>query len=361
MLTKLMKALICVLLAGCAAPSEDGSADEAGERIASVEAELCGATGALLEQLCNQEYRFERWLDAGDGVAIHVIERFSGRAVARFPRRAILMLPATIAPNAWFDANIPGDPTYNALHQMARRGFFALAMSYEGFRESSRPADGTTVTAQRCLEHAGEVLEWIRVHRGVPKVDVLGNSIGAGIAMALGGTESPINYHHVNRVVISTALYKLPSPMIEAIYTPAYEAYLRGLPGGYITSTPATYAGLFTEMTPEGLAWADTVLPGEYAVGPLLEVFDLPFFEAAPGRAPMLQFWGSDNPVTPLADVELLASEYGGPYQLAVLQGAAHSPAFESVRHEVWDETAEFLDEGAPGGASPCDGVPPAP
>jgi len=312
------------------------------------------ARGALHE-VCDQEFRFEHVIDVGEGVRIHLIERFSWRSVLRFPHRALLMLPATLAANTYFDAEVEGDPSFNALHQAASRGFFGFAMSYEGFGESSIPVDGKTVTAERILEHTGEVVEWIRTHRFVPKVDVFGTSIGAGIAIAIGGTESPIDFHHINRVAIATNVYKTFSPDTQAVFSPEFKALLLGLPGGYITTTTDTYTSIFAGMDPAALTWANANIPGTFPVGPLLEGFDLPFFEAAPGRAPLLQFWGKNSPTTPFSDVEQLQNEYGGPHQLVIYDGAAHNPIFEPVRHKFWKEVEEFLNEGSSPDISWCE------
>jgi pimeloyl-ACP methyl ester carboxylesterase len=329
--------------------------DAASAQIAVVQEDLSSPIRRDLHVLCDQEFRLEHAINVGDDGKIHLIERFSGRSLLRFPHRALLMLPATLAANNYFDAEVEGDPTYNALRQAASRGFFGFAMSYEGFGESTLPEDGRTVTAERSLDHAGKVLEWIRTHRSVPKVDVFGTSIGAGIAIALGGTESSINHHHVNRVVIATNVYKHFSPETQAVFTPEFKAFLLDLPGGYITTTTDTYAPIFSGMDRAALAWANANIPGAYPVGPLLEGFDLPFFEAAPGRAPLLQFWGKDSPTTPFSDVEQLQDEYGGPTELVVYEGAAHNPIFEPVRHQFWDQVEAFLNKGTHHERSLCD------
>jgi pimeloyl-ACP methyl ester carboxylesterase len=328
--------------------------DAARAQITAVREDLNTAAGMALQALCDREFRFEHLINVGDGVQIHVIERFSGRSILRTPRRALLMLPATLAANNYFDAEVGDDPSFNALHQAASRGFFGFAMSYEGFGESTLPQDGRSVTAERILDHTGAVVEWIRAHRLVPKVDVFGTSIGAGIALAIGGTESPIDYHHINRVAIATNVYKHFSPATQATFTPEFEALLLGLPGGYLTTTADTYVPIFAGMDPAALAWANANIPGTYPVGPVLEGFDLPFFEAAPGRAPLIQFWGSGSPTTPRSDVEQLQSEYGGPHRLVVYEGAAHNPIFEPVRHQFWDNVEDFLNGGSQHERSLC-------
>ena len=212
--------------------------DAARAQIVAMQEELNAPASVARHDLCDQEFRFEHLINVGDGVEIHVIERFSGRSILRFPHRALLMLPATLAANNYFDAEVEGDPSFNALHQAASRGFFGFAMSYEGFGESTLPEDGRTVTAERILHHTGTVVEWIRTHRFVPKVDVFGTSIGAGIAIAIGGTESPIDYHHINRVAIATNVYKTFTPETQAVFTPEFKAFLLGLPGGFSRPPP---------------------------------------------------------------------------------------------------------------------------
>jgi pimeloyl-ACP methyl ester carboxylesterase len=110
-------------------------------------------------------------------------------------------------------------------------------------------------------------------------------------------------------------------------------------------------------MEPAALTWANATIPGTFPVGPVLEGFELPFFEAASGRVPLLQFWGSESSTTPRADVEQLQNEYGGPPALVVYDGAAHNPILEPVRHQFWDQVEAFLNEGSSREISLCDVV----
>ncbi len=67
--------------------------------------------------------------------------------------------------------------------------------------------------------------------------------------------------------------------------------------------------------------WAFSTFSGVYATDPTLEGFELPIYPAEDGRAPLLQFWGDEDPVTPLADVAAFQAEYGGPADVVVLPG----------------------------------------
>ncbi|MFO7180630.1 MAG: alpha/beta hydrolase [Pseudomonadota bacterium] len=349
--------VLVLALAGCSAPVESELHGE--NDFARIEHELRVSPRDLLETLCDQEFELEHFVNVGQGVRLHVRERFSGRSVLRVPRRALLMIPPTLATNEIFDARVDGDLGYNALHRAAERGYFAFAVSYEGYGESTTPADGKTVTGERSLAQMRKVLQWVRSERAVPRVDLFGMSLGGGIAIALGGKDSPQTQHAVNRILVSAFVYEAFSPELAAVFTPEFKAFLESLPGGYITTGPDFYAPVLSGLEPAAMAWALETMPGTYAVGPTLEGFDLPFFAAENGRAPVLQLWGTADPVTTLADVEAFQSEYGGPSRLAVIEGGAHSLHLEPVREQFWNEAFAFLDEGSPRGLSVCDDIAP--
>jgi pimeloyl-ACP methyl ester carboxylesterase len=64
----------------------------------------------------------------------------------------------------------------------------------------------------------------------------------------------------------------------------------------------------------------------------------------ASGRAPLLYLWGSASPTTPLSDVQQLQSAYGGPAQIAILDGGGHTLILEPSRDDFWDRAAAFLE-----------------
>lgn len=124
-MTKRPIVAVAFLIGGCAARVDEGATPSAEERLASIQEAAKAAHSAALRELCDEELRFEHFIDAGGGVRLHVIERFSGRAALRFPRRALLMLPPTLATNAWYDADVPGDPSYNASTRRRAAGISA--------------------------------------------------------------------------------------------------------------------------------------------------------------------------------------------------------------------------------------------
>jgi len=57
-----------------------------------------------------------------------------------------------------------------------------------------------------------------------------------------------------------------------------------------------------------------------------------------------LQFWGDQDPITPLSDAQRFVSEYGGNACLSVLAGGGHAPYYEPVKETFWNQSFAFLD-----------------
>ena len=319
-----------------------GAVDDSGAPVAANVEEL-----RALDRHCERIFSAEHSVDVGGGVRLHVLERWSGRSLTRFPHRAMLMIPATLTTNALYDAQIEGDGSYNTLDRMAREGWFAYSVSYEGYGESTLPADGSTVTYERSLVQMAEVVEWIRHRRHVARVDLLGTSVGSDLAIGLGGVESPTDPAHVGRIVLTATVYRSFSDFVrENAFTPEFEAFLRSLPGGYVETIAPFYDLVITEVEEPARSWAYATFPDVYATGPTLEAFDLPVVDAAHGRAPALLFWGNADPVTPRSDIDDLLDEYGGPIRLVEMDGGGHSSFLEPERETFYRETLGFLRAG---------------
>lgn len=289
-------------------------------------------------------YTEEHFIASSSGAVLHIVERYSDLSLWQPRPRAILLLTATLATNVQYDARVPGDDSYNALDRLAKAGFHAYALTYEGYGLSSLPSHGAVVTAERLLVQAGDILLWIRDRTGASRVDIMGSSIGSSLAVALGGQGSPVPLHSVGRLVLTSLVHRSVSELMEALlFSPETRAMLEGAPDGYVSIPPEAYFILLSEATPDAAAWAYATFPDVYAVGPTLEGFTLPVVDASAGRRPALQFWGSLDLVTPFGDALQFQEDYGGPVGLAVLEGGGHGPFFEPVREEFWSRTLFYL------------------
>jgi pimeloyl-ACP methyl ester carboxylesterase len=332
------RALLGLFLIGCDAPSAEEVQQEVLEE---VEWRSTDPT------FCEEVFTFEHQVDVGDGAVLRVVEKFSPTSVLRFPRRALLMLPGTLVTGDMYDIEVDDPVDFSALDRAARAGFFAFAVTYEGYPGSSAPADGSTVTAERTLAQVAKVVQWIRINRMVLRVDILGASIGSSLATALGGTQSPLPRAAIGRIVLMALVYKEVTPLFaEVFFSPEVQALLESAPNGYIPTAPEMYGLLLADSDPTAAAWCFDTFPDVYATGPTLEGFDLPLFDAKHGRAPALQMWGDQDLITPFADVETFQSEYGGHSELRVFPGAGHAPymAAPDLTEAFWNETFEFLD-----------------
>lgn len=295
------------------------------------------------------------FVTVSNGATIHVVEKYSPSALAHGRRRAMLMLPATLVTNIIWNADVPGHPEYNGLARAAAQGYAAYTLDYEGYGQSSLPADGKSVTAERLLQDAGDLVRWIRHRRHGAKIDLLGASLGSSLAIQLGSKNSPIPRKWISHVVVTANVYKGVTPLASQVFfTPEAFELLSSVPGGYIQTVPPVYGVILAGADPEAAGYCYQNCLGVYAVGPTLEGWDLPVFDAHDGRAPLLQFWGDQDLMTPLSDVEQFQAEYGGSHSLVVLNGGAHVPHWESVREQFWADTFAFLDDD--GDDDDCDG-----
>jgi pimeloyl-ACP methyl ester carboxylesterase len=307
-------------------------------------AENASTTSEALHDDCHDPvFTVDHFVKISPDVTLHVVEKYSASAVYREHRRALLMLSGTLVSSVEF--NLPSP--YNALDRAARAGYFAYAVDYEGYGESTLPVDGKIVTAPRLLGEMGQVVEWIRHARHVNRVDLLGSSLGSSLAFELGGANSPINRHHVGKLLLTSVVYKNVTPQFQAaFFNPAFEQLLLTIPGGYIQTTADAYGPIVLFAEPDAAAAVAMEVPGVYAVGPTLAGFSLPIYPAQDGRAPVMQFWGDEDPITPLSDVQQFQDEYGGAAQYTVLTGSGHIPFYSSAKDTFWKDAFAFLDHG---------------
>lgn len=289
------------------------------------------------------------YVPVSHGATLKVIEKYSERS-EHGPHRGVLALPGTLVTCDQYDVGVDG---YDVLDRLASHGYYAYCATYEGYGDSTRPANGNDVTKLRLLDEMGDVVEWARARRHIARMDMFGASLGSSLAFKLGGVGSPINRHHVRRVVLTANVYKTFSPEVK----PAFDAlffFFHIVPDGYFTTDSSFYLPLVGNAPAPVIDWISLHFPGTYAVGPTLSGESLPPFPASDGRAPALQVLGDEDPITPLSDAQQFGSEYGGPYELFQLTGAGHSPYYNASKEQFWAKVFDFLDSS--GREDGCDG-----
>lgn len=290
----------------------------------------------------DQIVRLEHHLPIGDGRVMHVTETFSARAFLRHgQRRAMVMLPGPVTRGNFFNIDVPG---YDGGAILAKRGFFAYAVDFEGTGTSSFPAQGTAVTLDSQVDAVKKVLVYIQLARAVPRVDVLGESWGGGVA-----AEVCKNKLSARSCILASMIYETPSPTAVAQYqSPGWLGFLQSLPNGYLPTSGGLYAPLVANSPPAVQQWTLASQPGSYTIQPLFEFFNVPFFDPTMARVPGLIIQGQNDPDSLPSDVANLAADYGnhGAASVVTIPGGGHIPRIEVAPYNTayWDAVTDFVD-----------------
>ena len=100
--------------------------------------------------------------------------------------------------------------------------------------------------------------------------------------------------------MVTANVYASVTPLFQQVFfSPEVHDLFVNAPNGYVQTAPPFYGLILLQADPRVADWANVHFPGLYATGPTLEGFELPVFPASNGRAPLLQFWGDADPITP--------------------------------------------------------------
>jgi pimeloyl-ACP methyl ester carboxylesterase len=323
--------------------SVDSTAEELGGLSAALPPDVTRALaskGPIAASLLNRLFTLEHQVSVGGGRKIHVTETFSLRAWLRFPHRGMLMLPGPLTKGDFFQIDVDG---YRGRDIIASRGFFAFTADFEGTGLSTFPADGRSPSQDREVQAMKSVIAQLDAIRLIPKMDVLGESWGGGVAAELCADRA-----HVKSCTLASMLYKTPSDFANMTFrSPAFRAFLDTLPDGYFPTTPEVYFPITGNSPPAVQAWTAANEPGRYTTVPLYEVFDLPFFDPTIARVPGRIIQGEFDPNQSLDDVRELARDYDRHgAQLVVISGGTHIPRIEPAPRstQYWNAVTEFVD-----------------
>ena len=279
----------------------------------------------------------EHHVDVGDGRTVFL--RQTQPTAARGPRRAILLLPGPLATSEFLDVGVPG---HHAGALLAEHGFHAFSADLLGSGRSAYPAHGRDASKAQQIEAMRAVAAFIRAEVDVPKIDVLGESWGGGVAAELAA-----HGDLVRSCVLGSMIHRTASEHAEQTFrSPQFRGLLDSLPDGYLMSAPPMYEGLVAAAPPAVREWVVARMPGRYTTAPLLDVFSLPFFDPTRMRVPALIINGEADPNQPRSDAERLAADCGGGGKAVFVAGAGHVPRLEANgRSEAyWSAVLAFLE-----------------
>lgn len=271
----------------------------------------------------------------GDGRTLRVYEHFTLSSWFRWPHRAVMMA-STFTASGW---NIPVDG-YRAGEMLARQGFFAFSVDLVGYGDSFKPENGNDATFELQLEALAKAIRYIRFFRLVPKVDILGEGLGASLA-----TQLAADAGRVRSVLLTDNLYRVQ--IGGPVSDPVFRDLLLNDPDGYIFIPPEVVSLFLADSPP---AVADYFAADQSAFLPVASftlAFELPFFDPSVARVPGLVLQAENDLVSPPSDAADLAADYGTDgAQLQILGGAMRGARFGSPANAAsyWQAILEFLD-----------------
>jgi pimeloyl-ACP methyl ester carboxylesterase len=303
-----------------------------------------GNLTGLGDSVLDQVYTLDHFVPTSETVRIHLRESFTLRSWVRLPHRAILMIPGTVVNGEFF--NIPVDG-YQGRDLMARRGFFAFSVDQEGSGQSTFPNSGFTPTYNVQTATLRTVAQYIQIIRTVPRVDVLGESDGGGLA-----TQLCASADRIRSCTVASAYYRTGTAFFNSVFgNPQFRAMIMNAPNGYLTTTPDMYFNILVASPPDVAAWTRATQPGRYAAGLLLQDLNLPSYDPTHAAVPGLIIRGELDQNFPLSDTMELASLYGsavgaGPARIAIIQGGSDAVRVDMPPRnlEYWSSLTQFID-----------------
>lgn len=267
---------------------------------------------------------------------IRVTETFTLSSWLRSPRKAALFLNGSVFLGSSWHIPVEG---YNGVEMAARRGMFVFTVDFLGSGMSYKPDNGLAADREANTEALRHVLKYIRYHRAVSKIDLVGDGYGGIIATRLAADAS-----RVKSCVLLSMAYK--DIVAGPLRSPELRAMLTNSADGYFSLPPETYAPFFAAAPPEVQVYILTTQPGSFPV-PAIPLDEPPFFDPGVARVPGLVISGAKDFVIGPDDGRKLALDYGTDgAKLLVHPEAGHVPRVESpdIVNWCWSQIFEFID-----------------
>lgn len=360
------------VLGGCAVGPDDPSVDEVAvdqeEHLGTNSEALSNPVppdvlwalthpGSVTQAQLDQVRRYEHTVPIGSGRTLAMTETYTLRSWLRFPHRAMIMIPPQGSKRSVY--NIPFDG-YDGGAILASEGFFAFTADPQGTGDSFQPANGLTVTYDSETADFLKAVDYIRLTRLVPRVDVLGEEIGGGVAMQMAADSS-----RIRSCVAASMIYKTGSDFFNVVFnSPEFKGFLFGAPDKYFQTFPEAYFNVLAGASPEVSTWFLGTQVGRYAAGTYQEDFDRLFeggdsYDPTNAKVPGLLIRGELETNNPMSDVVALANDYGSkarshghghhgpdPAEIAVIDGGSHIVRLDAAPRgaQFWDIVLDFVN-----------------
>jgi len=300
--------------------------------------------GHCPSDLLDHVYTVQHHVTVGPNRSVHVVEMFTLRAFLRPVRRGALLLPGPVSVASFYEIDVDG---YRFQSDLARQGMFTFAVEYEGTGESTYPTDGFSVSQDYLVDETRTVLGAVRSLRHIPRVDIIGESVGGGIAAELCADAS-----RTRSCVLASMVYLHITPFAQAVFLdPGFIAFLESAPNGYLNVGPPLYFNVVERSSPDVTAAILATQPGVYSVAPLLDPANIPWWDPTQANVPALLIAGTEDDIEAQDDPELLAAAYGSARRhqptttIVRITGAGHIPRVEPapINGQFRDAVLSFL------------------
>lgn len=281
---------------------------------------------------------YDHQVNVEPGITLFVLEKLVPAAGEPAPGKAILCLPGAGVDHRAFDCPL-GD--YSILDFLARQGYRAFGVDFRGFNQSTKPDDGSTVTADLCVADTIKVIDHIRETVGCDQVSLLGTSFGSIVATMV-AEQSPMM---VDKLVLTGFIYATLNPAIAKMLTPEAMQAMATAPNGYMPALPDLLRACMPCAGPEIVDWNLATFSYDVPNGPLLSSAALPLVQD-PARitAPTLVVNGAQEIFATEADSRAFLERVSSPVkEFHLLPEAGHVPFFERDYGRFQQLVADFL------------------
>jgi pimeloyl-ACP methyl ester carboxylesterase len=291
---------------------------------------------AWLGDLLDQVHTLHHDVPIGGGRTLAVTETFTLRSWLRFPARGVLFLNGSAFVGNHWAIPVTG---YDGARMVAQRSGFAFTVDYLGTGESYKPANGTDASFRANKEAIATLVRYIRTFRLIPKIDLVGEGYGGGIAAELASDAL-----RIRSVSMAAMVYREigGGPLTD----PGFVAFLQSMPDGYFFN-PGEGSLMFTQGAPQAVKdYIAATQGGFYPTPNFLVATQRPFFNVTRARVPGLVLYGKFDPIGVRADLEDMVAEWGGDGSFAFNDFAGHAPRTESpaIADWFWTSIFEFID-----------------
>jgi len=272
------------------------------------------------------------------GVILFALEKFVPTEEGAPAGKAILCLPGAGVDHRSFDCPIDD---YSLLDFLARQGYRAFGVDFRGFGQSTRPADGKTVTAGACLADTIKVMDYICETVGCDRVSLLGVSFGSLVA-SMAAERVP---DRVDKLVLSGFFYATLNPIATQMLTPETMQAMAMAPNGYIPPAPQLLEASLPHAEARIVDWNKATFSYPIPNGPLLSAAELPLVKD-PARiiAPVVIINGVHEIFATEEDSQAFLEKVSSPVkEVHWLPEAGHVPFFERDYQKFQQLVADFL------------------